>query len=259
MTSTTQQRFDRRGLSYVTSGNGPLVVLIHGVGLRADAWCRQIDALSTEFTVMAIDMPGHGTSAVPDTDMTLDDYSDAIASALPEAALIVGHSMGAMIALDMASRFPDRVRGVAALNAIYQRSTAARDAVMARAASLDGQATIDPSAPLDRWFGTALTPEREACRTWLQDIDPAGYEMAYRVFASEDGPSEAQLRSLPCPALFVTGSEEPNSTPAMSRSMAALVPQGRAIVIDDAAHMMPMTHAKHVNTALWEFAREVLQ
>ena len=259
MTSTTQQRFDLGGLSYVTSGNGPLVVLIHGVGLRADAWRGQMNTLSTEFTMMAIDMPGHGASAVPDGDMTLADYSDAIAAALPEPALVVGHSMGAMIALDMASRFPDRVRGVAAMNAIYKRSAAARDAVMVRAASLDGQATPDPSAPLDRWFGDALTPEREACRTWLQEVDPAGYATAYRVFASEDGPSDTQLRSLPCPAIFVTGSEEPNSTPNMSRNMAALAPKGRAIIVDDAAHMMPMTHARQVNTALQEFAREVFQ
>lgn len=259
MTSTTQHRFDLGDLSYVTSGNGPLVVLIHGVGLQADAWRRQIDALSTEFTVMAIDMPGHGASAVPDADMTLADYSDVITSALPEPVLVVGHSMGAMIALDMAIRFPDRVRGVAALNAIYKRSAAARDAVMARAASLDGRAMVDPTVTLERWFGAALTSEREACRSWLQDVDPAGYAMAYRVFASADGPSDQQLRSLPCPALFVTGSEEPNSTPNMSRNMAALAPKGRAIIVDHAAHMMPMTHARHVITALQEFAREVLQ
>lgn len=259
MMSTTLQRFDLGGLSYVTSGNGPLVVLIHGVGLRADAWRGQVDALSTEFTVMAIDMPGHGASAVPDVGMTLADYSDAIASALPEPALVVGHSMGAMIALDMASRYPDRVRAVVAMNAIYRRSVAARDAVVARVASLDGQAKTDPTATLERWFGSATSPERRACHSWLQEVDPTGYATAYRVFASEDGPSDAQLRSLPCPALFVTGSEEPNSTPAMSRDMAALAPHGRAIVIDDAAHMMPMTHAKQVNTALWEFAQEVLQ
>ena len=122
MTSTTQQQFDLGGLSYVTSGNGPLVVLIHGVGLQADAWCGQIDTLSTEFTVMAIDMPGHGASAVPGADMTLADYSDAIAAAMPEPALVVGHSMGAMIALDIASRFPEQIRGVAAL----MRSTSAQ-------------------------------------------------------------------------------------------------------------------------------------
>lgn len=258
MMSTTRLRSNLGDLSYVHSGGGPLIVLIHGVGLRADAWCGQIDALSTDFTVMAIDLPGHGASVLPEGNRTLADYSDAIAAALPGPALVVGHSMGAMIALDMAIRFPDQVRGVVALNAIYRRSVVARDAVMARAASLDGRTMADPSATLERWFGVALSSEREACRTWLRDVDPAGYAMAYRVFADENGPSDAQLASLTCPALFVTGSKEPNSTVAMSHSMAALAPQGRGIIIDDAAHMMPMTHAAQVNAALQDFANEVL-
>ena len=236
-----------------------MVVLIHGVGLQAGAWREQIDALARDFKVMAIDMPGHGGSALLDGQGALADYSDAIVAALPEPAVVIGHSMGAMIALDLAIRYPDRVRRVVALNAIYQRSVAARDAVMARAAGLDGRTMVDPSATLARWFGATSSPERDACRTWLRDVDPAGYQMAYRVFARENGPSDAQLATLACPALFVTGSDEPNSTPAMSRSMADLAPQGRAIVIDDAAHMMPMTHAAQVNAALLDFAQEVLQ
>lgn len=259
MTSTTRLRSDLGGLSAIIAGDGPLIVLIHGVGLRADAWDKQINALSNEFTVMAIDMPGHGASVLARDVTTLADYSNAIVAALPEPALVVGHSMGAMIALDLAVRFPDRVRGVVALNAIYERSDAARDAVMARAASLDGQTMADPSATLTRWFGAVSSPEREACRTWLRDVDPAAYAMAYRVFASENGPSDTQLSALTCPALFITGSDEPNSTPLMSRGMAALAPQGRVLIIDGAAHMVPMTHAAPVNAALRDFAQEVLQ
>lgn len=89
-------------------------------------------------------------------------------------------------------------------------------------------------------------------------MSPAGYKMAYDVFAGEAGASAQALSGLACPALFMTGCDEPNSTPDMSRAMAELVPQGRAQVIEHAAHMMPMTHADAVNEHLLGFAAEVL-
>ncbi len=259
MTWTTRPRSEIGGLSVIVSGRGPLIVLIHGVGLRAEAWNRQIDALSVCHRVMAVDLPGHGSSPVPDRDMQLAGYSDAVARVLREPAMIVGHSMGAMIALDLATRRTDRVRGVVALNAIYRRSPEARAAVRARVRELDAAACGDPTSTLRRWFGDRETAERAACRRWLLKADPRGYAMAYRVFAQEDGPSDAGLASLACPALFITGSEEPNSTPGMSRQMAALAPRGRAGVVEGAAHMMPMTHAAAVNELMLGFAGEVTE
>ncbi|MFD2856780.1 alpha/beta fold hydrolase [Seohaeicola zhoushanensis] len=60
------------------------------------------------------------------------------------------------------------------------------------------------------------------------------------------------------PALFMTGEAEPNSTPAMSRAMAELAPQGQALVVPGAAHMLPMTHPDVVNAALLDLAADCL-
>ena len=259
MTWTTLPRSKQGDLSTIVSGDGPPVLLIHGVGLRGEAWCGQIDTLSTDHKVTAVDMPGHGASVLRGGKMTLTDYSDCIAATLTEPTLVIGHSMGAMIALDIAVRFPNLVLGVVALNAVYQRDTAASKAVMARAANLDGHSMPDPSGTLERWFGTAASPARDACRNWLNSVDPKGYAAAYRVFASEDGPAPADLATLRCSALFITGSKEPNSTTAMSHAMALLAPRGRASIIEGAAHMMPMTHPNLVNAALLEFAQECFQ
>lgn len=257
MTWTTRQRSEVKGLAAIRRGAGPRVVLLHGVGLRAEAWNRQIDALAERYDVTAFDMAGHGQSAIPKERMSLADYSDAVLAALDEPALIVGHSMGAMIALDIANRHPEKVSGVAALNGIFERSAQAASAVRTRAAELDGQTRADPSTTLERWFGETRSPERDACQDWLNEIDPASYKMAYTAFAESDGPSKEALTQLACPALFITGEREPNSTPVMSRAMANLAPIGEALIIDEAAHMMPMTHANAVNTALQEFAKDV--
>lgn len=255
---TTRPRSERSGLAAIEAGEGAQIVLLHGVGLRAEAWNRQIDALSERYHVTAPDMPGHGDSAVRPNLTRVSDYADAVLGAFDGPALIVGHSMGAMIALDLAARAPERVRGVVALNAIFERSSTAAEAVQKRAAELDGVTVADPTGALDRWFEDQGSDEREACCDWLCTVAPDGYKAAYSAFAHDPGPRRDALAGLTCPALFMTGALEPNSTPAMSEAMAALTPKGRAIIVPDAAHMMPMTHPEVVNAALLDFAAEVL-
>lgn len=261
MTWKTQPRSRFGQLAAITKGAGPKLLLIHGVGLRAEAWAAQTNALAQGCQIMAVDMPGHGESARLPVDPQavgphLAGYTDAIAATLDQPAVVIGHSFGAMIAMDMATRYPDKVRAVAALNAIHQRDDAAKAAVNARAASLDGMTIADPTATLVRWFGSEPSAERDACRDWLREVDASGYRDAYRVFASQDGPSEEALRNLHCPALFLTGADEPNSTPEMSRRMAALAPRGQSEILAGAAHMLPMTHAAQVNAILKHFIQD---
>jgi len=246
---TTRPRCDGPGgLAIWQEGSGPSLVLIHGVGLRAEAWAAVMPALARHFTVHAVDMPGHGGSALGGA-ATLADYSRAISALIDTLAgpvVVAGHSMGAMIALELAAGMPGRIAGVAALNAIYRRDRDAAAAVRARAAALDGKTAADPATTLMRWFGAnpsgADAGAAEACGNWLRAADPAGYRAAYGVFAHADGPDEAALAEFSIRALFMTGARDRNSTPAMTRAMAGLAPRGRAVIVADAGHMMPMTH-----------------
>ncbi|MEO1491428.1 MAG: alpha/beta hydrolase [Pseudomonadota bacterium] len=257
MTWALRPRSEFGQLSAIRAGSGPRVILLHGVGLRAEAWACQIDALSMRYEVIAPDMPGHGESVgLPDTP-TLRDFTNRVATAMDRPAVVIGHSMGAMIAADLAIRYAKNVQGLVAMNAIYRRTSEAAAAVQARAAGLDGISRGDPTGPLERWFGGLPSAASSACRTWLETVDPQGYRNAYAVFAREDGPPDAGLGGLHCPALFFTGEREPNSTPQMSRAMAALAPKGRAVVLPGAAHMMPMTHPDQVNEALSQFLSDL--
>mgnify|MGYP001563362020 CR=1 FL=1 len=257
MTWTTRQRSKFANLSAISEGTGLQILLIHGVGLRAEAWNGQIDALAQNHRVVAVDMPGHGESRVPSTTLKLAEYTDEIAAGIAEPTIVIGHSMGAMIALDLAARHADHILGVAALNAIFERENAAAEAVRSRADSLDGVTSTDPKPTLDRWFGETSSAERAACQNWLTSVDPAGYQLAYHAFAYNDGPKRQDLSNLSCPALFMTGSDEPNSTPEMSERMAAIAPEGEAVIASNAAHMMPMTHVDEVNAALLQFIAKV--
>ncbi|MEM9714919.1 MAG: alpha/beta hydrolase [Pseudomonadota bacterium] len=251
MTWTTQLGSDASGdLASYSTGRGPALALLHGVGLRSEAWAPITPLLQDHFTIHVFDMPGHGNSPLNGAK-DFKDYADRLEAALQKIdgpIALAGHSMGAMLALELADRLPDRVMGVAALNAIFRRSSAAREAVQARAADLPEDKMADPSVTLERWFGSNPTgpkkEARDACYNWLTRINPLGYKRAYTVFAKGDGPTDQQLTSLEMPALFLTGAGDPNSTPQMSEAMATLAPKGTAKTIPDAAHMLPMTHPK---------------
>ena len=248
-------------LDCIEAGSGTPVALIHGVGLRADAWGGQIPVLAEAgYHVRAYDTPGRGGSRPVGADPSLADYTDRFAEAIAafgEPALVAGHSMGALIVLDLGIRYPDHVRGVAALNGVFRRSDEAKTAVQARAADLAAGNPANLEATLPRWFGENPTGNyrdaRDACRRWLLGAEHAGYSKAYTVFAHADGPPTEDLAAMQCPALILTGEHEANSTPAMSREMARIAPNAECYIMADANHMLPMTHTDETNRVLLDF------
>lgn len=254
-------RYRREGVA-----GGVPVVLVHGVGMALEAWEPQIEALRARYDVIALDMPGHGGSSLPPADARLADYSDHVVALLDAlslpAAVVIGHSMGALVALEVALSHPARVLGVAALNAVFCRTPAQRAAVLARAASLaeEGSAASHEAA-VRRWFGEPVPPELETTAQRVSDLlttcDPLGYARTYALFASSDEAHRDRLPTLAAPALFMTADGDANSTPAMSEAMARLVPHGHCEVLAGERHMMNLTAPEAVNHRLHAFLRQI--
>jgi len=237
------------------------MLLIHGVGMNADYWNNIADDLAQHFALTIVDMPGHGHSKIlQQRSLQLSHYTDAIAATIEMPCIVAGHSMGALITLDMAVRYSKKVTGIAVLNGIYRRDEQATRAIEQRVAQLNSTAKHDPESTLQRWFGESPTgvyaTAADNCRQWLADVNPAGYAAAYAAFAAADAPADTQLSSIKCPALFMTGEEEPNSTPAMSEAMSALTPVSDCIIIQNAKHMMSLTHGPETSRGIISFFTE---
>ena len=105
-------RLHGREVAYVVGGEGPTVLLIHGIGGDWRTWEPVLDGLARQHRVVAVDLPGHGGSAKGAGDYSLG----ALASALRdlggalglERATVVGHSLGGGIAMQFAYQFPER-------------------------------------------------------------------------------------------------------------------------------------------------------
>jgi pimeloyl-ACP methyl ester carboxylesterase len=105
-------RLHGREVAYVVGGEGPTVLLVHGIGGDWRTWEPVLDGLARRHQVVAVDLPGHGGSAKGAGDYSLG----ALASALRdlggalgiERATVIGHSLGGGIAMQFAYQFPER-------------------------------------------------------------------------------------------------------------------------------------------------------
>ena len=250
------------GTAYCVYGTGRPVVLIHGVGMQQAIWAPQVAALANRYQVITYDMLGHGGSQDPDSHVTLADYAMQLQHLLSylaiETASVIGHSMGALVALEFALRFPASVERLIALNAVFNRTPEQRASVVARAEALESEgvgATLDST--LARWFGSPV-PEHlvgyaELVSTFLKNVHGVGYARSYRLFATSDAVHVGRLHELSMPTLFMTGELDPNSTPEMSEAMAAQSPHSTCVIVPGAKHKMPLTRAAEINSRILEF------
>jgi 3-oxoadipate enol-lactonase len=110
-----ERRADVKGVSlrWFEGGTGDPIVLLHGFGGAASNWTLVAPELAERSCVIVPDLPGHGgSSALPAPPETLDPFADRVAQLLAEPALVVGHSLGGVVALRLAVRRPELVRGL---------------------------------------------------------------------------------------------------------------------------------------------------
>ncbi len=259
MTLTTLQlcKADKQ-IAFRDEGDGPPLVLIHGVGLQSAAWAPQIEMFSQTHRVIAVDMPGHGGSAPLARGSQLENFVDwfhDVCTTLDLGPLaLAGHSMGALIAGGFAARYPQLVSHVALLNGVYRRDPASRKAVEDRATMI-AQGHVDHAAPIKRWFDDdpAFEDLRVAVSGWLTSVDLDGYATAYGAFARGDATYAKDYSNVTCPLLALTGADDPNSTPEMSRAIAAQARNGQAVAVPGHRHMVNLTAPDLVNGHLAEW------
>ena len=100
-------------VTYHRKGEGPPIVLVHGITSSSRTWRAVFDGLAERYTVIAPDLLGHGRSAKPRGDYSLGAYASGVRDLLAVLGIpkvtVVGHSLGGGIAMQFAYQFPDRL------------------------------------------------------------------------------------------------------------------------------------------------------
>ena len=147
-------------VAYRTAGDGPVLVLLHGIAGSSATWSRVIDRLAQTHTVVAPDLLGHGESAKPRGDYSLGAYASGVRDLMValglDHATVVGHSLGGGVAMQLAYQFPDRVERLVLVGA----GGLGKDvSLILRALALPGAEYVLPvllTAPLRRAVGVVV-------------------------------------------------------------------------------------------------------
>ena len=258
--------FNKDSTAYKVSGeSGPYLIFVHGVGMSGEIWKPQVQHFFSNYRVITYDFLGHGQSQTPKKPPTLEDYIEQLNSLVKTINItsfsLVGHSMGALISVAFSLKYPEKVTALLPLNMVYKRGNCAKNDVINRANLILKTGEINNiDQTLDRWFKNKTKHHQmqriKKVRQLLSDTNPQSYGYAYKLFAESDRHFENKLSGLKMPVLYLTGSDDPNSTPEMSNEMANESPQGSFISIDKEAHMMAYIASEKINPVIEKFLKK---
>ena len=245
---------------------GPPVVLLHGVGGDRGAW----DASGSDtgatlaaagHTVLAIDFPGFGLSADIEP-YDLAGMAAALQATLGAAALgpavLVGHSMGGMVAQELAARAPQTVTALVLASTspafgkpggVWQRGI-----LQSRFAPLD--AGLGMAGLAAQWVPAmvapgASAPMMQAAQALMAGVPEATYRRAVAALVAFD--RRADLPNIAVPTLVITGEADRTASPEVARRMAERIPGADCRTVADAGHLLNLEQPAAFHAALLSF------
>lgn len=233
------------------------VVMLNSLGTDLRMWEGVADRLP-HLRLTLMDKRGHGLSATPSTDWTLDDLAGDARALMDHLglarALIAGCSIGGMIAQRMATMAPDRVAGLFLSNTAMKVGTDESWAARIAGVTEQGLRGLAPQI-MQRWFAPAFraTDEAKAWETLLMHGDDAGYIGTCRVLAAADLRSTSPAIS--CPVLLVGGSADASTPVDVVRATAAAIPGAGVVIIAGSGHIPAIDNPDETARLLADFHR----
>jgi pimeloyl-ACP methyl ester carboxylesterase len=220
------------------------VVLLHGLGSPAARdWSNVIPALARKYQVIVPDLPGFGHSSKGNHHYSPDNYAAALHAVLGDVKrfALVGHSMGASVAIAYAAAHPERVSHLVLVNAagVLHRSVYVEFLALAgleRAIGADSLLFNSLSRAIRRraesWPPDVLALERAGVRQRLLGGEPA----AIAAVGMTGHDFSEELRGIQAPALVVWGAEDRIAPPRTGQALASAIPHARLVVFEAVGH-----------------------
>lgn len=252
---------------YRTGGDKPALVLLHGITDNGLCWLRLAQQLGNDFDLIMPDARGHGLSDAPDSGYSFQEQAADVVSMIETLELIqpvlLGHSMGAMTAIEVAVSRPKLVRALiledpplsARAQISIEESKSWKEEASKRIEQMQSQTLSEiiserqNQAP--NWPENELSPWAEA----KHQVNPRVVEIA----TSLQYPWRSAFGQIACPILLLTADHKAGGrvTPELADEAAALFSNGRVVNIHDAGHNIRRDQFKNYLTAVSNFLAEV--
>jgi pimeloyl-ACP methyl ester carboxylesterase len=264
---------DGLALNYLVEGRGPAVVLLHGLGGFAESWRHNISSLAARAAVYAVDLPGFGQSGKPRGGYSLAYFARALHAFLDAVGLtqvsLVGHSLGAAVAVTYALTRPARIERLALLSGCVPgfgwrpgwRARLVATPGLGEALALCGCAPLYRAA-IAKCFHTPAADEvaylvgwQYATRTsaaaraaWLATVRSLSAD-----FVERRADYRRAIATLDLPVLLVHGRQDPAVPAAHCAQAAEGFPRATVRWLDACGHFPHIEHAQVVNGWLADF------
>lgn len=239
---------------YAQAGQGrPALLLVHGAGADHTLWGEQLRALQSEFTVVALDLNGHGRSpqrAGEGIPSYVEDVR-ALCEALQIPTVLVGHSMGGAVALTLALAPPKNLIALALVGTGAKLRVHPQILELCRnnfAGALDLIVTwaFAPHAPAELRQRSRAQMERNGAETLLRDFSSCN---SFDVLA--------RLHEISFPTLILCGREDQLTPPKYSEFLQKNISHAQLVLIDNAGHMVMLEQPEALTSALRAFCIEL--
>jgi 3-oxoadipate enol-lactonase len=222
-------------------GTGPLIVLMHGLGGTTNAFQPLINPFSSRFTLLRFDFAGSGFSkfkSPPSIPQFVEDLHSILESrAMKEAPILVGHSLGSIVAMHYASQYPE-VRGLVLIGP--GRSASHIAAVVARMTALAGSARQGIEGIRDTTVSNNVSPNssdlvRTIIRQMISCQSSEGYAATCEAVCAKThvDPNYAAIK---CPAVLVAGDQDNISPLSRSEDLRGLIGGGKVTTLVKVVH-----------------------
>lgn len=250
-------------LAYEERGSGPVAVFVHGFPLDRRMWIEQLSGLAKVRRCVAVDLRGHGLSAIDETDpvFSMDLFADDLAATLDDLgadqADIVGLSMGGYVAFAFWRRYRERVRSL-----VLCDTKAEADSDEAKAGREKTAQMVREQGMEQLWEGLggkllAANPKPEDVeRLKEMFLAQSPAVIAADALAMRDRPdSSPDLPGIDVPVLWIHGEEDQLMPADGGRATAEKIPGATFVAIPAGGHMAPMENAAAANQAMTTFLK----
>lgn len=260
---------DHGWLSYVEAGEGPAMLLVHGLGGNWQNWLTNVETLASRHRVIALDLPGIGRSEPFRGKVSMARYVDVLFELLDkrgvETATLIGNSMGGLLTIEAAAQRPERVDAAILACSAGVPLTHRRYSSALIPFALGLNETFQRGRPRRAVLATPLLRRKIAARMLhapddldqdhlielLGGLGAAGFGAALRAGAHHD--ARAQARQMRCPTLVLAGGRDRLLPPWMASQLHDLIPNSTLVVWDDTGHCPMIEHPARFNALVSEF------
>jgi pimeloyl-ACP methyl ester carboxylesterase len=246
-------------------GQGPPVLLLHGVGTNHTLWNGVIPSLAKEFHLLAPDLRGHGRSPAPDSStFTFDEFVSDVLHLLDQRkvprAHVVGLSGGALLALRMGLDRPERVRSVVMISGAAYTDNHTRS-IADRWAEIYAKEGRDPFALRllkDLYYPDWIEAHMDFADRVREDVKTQEFGPATRwarAMATFD--ERARIGSLTPPALVIQAMDDQVVDASHGRILRQSIPGAQIRILAQTGHMIPIERPAETAEAIASFVRSV--